>query len=137
MVYGDQAPGNINTLKKIIKFYYILPFKGINNQRNFIHVLNLVQVIHGIIEKGISGKIIVADETSISTYQLVRCLSKLNAKKRVFINVNFIWHIVNKLAPDLGKKITGNLKIVNNYSYEYLGLSKIYTLKEGLEEMLN
>lgn len=88
LIYGKRAPGNIATILKLIKSSIPLPFKGIRNKRSFIHIDNLVKVIHEVVmnDKYNNKTIHCADNIDLSTPDFFRVIAKINDEK-----LNMIW----------------------------------------------
>jgi UDP-glucose 4-epimerase len=49
MVYGKDAPGNIESLVKLVRNVPIIPLGGINNRRSFVYVGNLCWLVDEVI----------------------------------------------------------------------------------------
>lgn len=136
MVYGGyNAPGNMNSFIKLVKTNLPLPFKGIDNKRQFLNINNLTQAIKGIIEQKLQGNIILADEESVSSFGLVNTISKaLDRKPRCF-KLSVFWKVVRIIKPEIARKLIDNLIIENTYSFEALGV-KSSSLEDGIKEMI-
>lgn len=49
MIYGKNAPGNIDSLVKLVKNLSIIPLGKIENKRSFISIQNLLHILDEII----------------------------------------------------------------------------------------
>ena len=88
MVYGGgKAPGNMLRLINLANKGIPLPFKGINNKRDFIHVNNLIQYLSVIAEKQLDGIHLVSDHQPVSTEYLLNTISKYLDKKVPLVKI--------------------------------------------------
>lgn len=109
-IYGKNAPGNFNLIKKILTKKIPLPLAGISNKRSLINVHNLVALIHRcLFHPDASGHIIFAsDGEDLSTPEIIKLIGILNGKRVMLVNsppliLKFILKIMGK------KKITQSL----------------------------
>lgn len=136
MVYGgSNAPGNMIRLIKLVNKNIPLPFKGINNQRVFINVNNLIQYLNIITNKQLSGIFLIADQQSVSTEDLIKIISRLMSKNCNFFRLpKFVLKLIHFFNPILFDKLFGSLVIQTNFPYE--NLINHYSIEQGLTEML-
>jgi len=136
MVYGGgKAPGNMMRLIKLVDRRIPLPFKGIDNKRDFIHVNNLIQYLFIIAEKHLNGIFIISDRESISTEDLVKTISKSLGKMDFLVKVpSFFLKLLCWLRPNDYNKLFGTLCIENNFQYE--DLIKRFSVEQGIQEMV-
>jgi len=87
LVYGEYVRANMLSILKLINRTHILPFKDVENRRNFTGAENLVSFIDRIIEKRASGVFIAMDEKAISTSKLVKMISENLDKKIVLFKI--------------------------------------------------
>ncbi len=89
LVYGAHAPGNFARLLKLVASNLPLPFAGTNNKRSFVALDNLVDFIQTCIEhpNAANQTFLVADQTRISTRELVQYLKQGMGKKAHFIYI--------------------------------------------------
>lgn len=87
LVYAAHAPGNFARLLKLVITNLPLPFVGTKNKRSFVALENLVDFIQTCIEhpNAANQTFLVADQTSISTRELVQCLKQGMGKPARFI----------------------------------------------------
>lgn len=137
MVYGrGNAPGNMMRLIKVVDKGIPLPFKGIDNKRDFIHINNLVQFLKIIIEKQLKGIFLISDHESVSTeYLLTNIAKNLNRKTPLIKVPNIVLNLLKWIRPKEYKKLFGSLTIETNFPYEEL-LHR-YTVEQGIKEMVN
>lgn len=137
MVYGGgKAPGNLQSLINAAQKGIPLPFKGVENARDFIHVGNLVQALNTIIENKIFGIVILTDKDSVSTEQLVNLISKYSDSRVRQIKIPvFIHNMIKAIKPITYSKVFGDLKVECNLPEEIY--QPKFTIDEGIEEMIN
>ncbi|MCO8056725.1 NAD-dependent epimerase/dehydratase family protein [Acinetobacter towneri] len=89
LVYAAHAPGNFARLLKLVAINLPLPFAGTNNKRSFVALENLVDFIQTCIEhpNAANQTFLVADQTRISTRELVQYLKQGMGKKAHFIYI--------------------------------------------------
>lgn len=87
LVYAAHAPGNFARLLKLVITNLPLPFVGTKNKRSFVALENLVDFIQACIEhpNAANQTFLVADQTSISTRELVQYLKQGMGKPARFI----------------------------------------------------
>lgn len=136
MIYGGgKAPGNMMRLIKLVDKGIPLPFKDIENKRDFIHVNNLVQYLSIIIQKKLNGVFIVSDKEPISTEYLVQIISKSLGKKDSLIKVpSFVLKLLKYIRPKEYNKLFGTLRLENNFPYE--DLIQRFSVEHGICEMV-
>ncbi|QKU20277.1 NAD-dependent epimerase/dehydratase family protein [Acinetobacter lwoffii] len=89
LVYAAHAPGNFARLLKLVASNLPLPFAGTNNKRSFVALENLVDFIQTCIEhpNAANQTFLVADQTSISTRELVQYVKQGMGKPAHFIYI--------------------------------------------------
>ena len=89
LVYAAHAPGNFARLLKLVATNLPLPFARTQNKRSFVALENLVDLIQVCIEhpNAANQTFLVADQTSISTRELMRYLKQGMGKKAHFIYI--------------------------------------------------
>lgn len=87
LVYAAHAPGNFARLLKLVDTNLPLPFARTHNKRSFVALENLTNFIETCIKhpKAANQTFLIADETSISTGELVQYLKQGMGKKARFI----------------------------------------------------
>lgn len=137
MVYGGgKAPGNMMRLIKLADKGIPLPFKGIDNKRDFINVHNLVQYLSIIAEKQLSGIHLIADQEPVSTEYLLKCINKYLGKSNRLIKVpGFGLNMLKKFRPNEYDKLFGTLCVTTNFQYE--DLIKRHSVESGIREMVD
>jgi len=89
LVYAAHAPGNFARLLKLVATNLPLPFARTQNKRSFVALENLVDFIQVCIEHphAANQTFLVADQTGISTRELVQHLKQGMGKKAHFIYI--------------------------------------------------
>lgn len=89
LVYAAHAPGNFARLLKLVATNLPLPFAGTNNKRTFVALENLIDFIETCIKHphAANQTFLVADQSSISTRELVEYLKQGMGKTTHFIYI--------------------------------------------------
>ena len=141
LVYGNGAKGNLARLIKLVKLGIPLPLGMIDNQRSMIGIDNLVDLlIHCIDHPEASGKtFLTSDGEDISTPELIKLIASSMGKKAnlfplpIFI-LKFLGTIFGK--SDEINRLTGSLRIDNNYTKEILNWTPPVSVEEGIRRMV-
>jgi nucleoside-diphosphate-sugar epimerase len=137
LVYGEGVRANMLSIMKFIRSSYILPFKNINNRRNFTSAENLVAFIDRIIEKKTSGIFIAMDEDAISTSDLVKMIS-VNMGKKIFLFrlPDIFIKIGLSILPRFFDRLYGSFEMDNSETLRILDFKAPVTIKEGIKKMV-
>lgn len=137
MVYGGgNAPGNLMRLIKLSLKGIPLPFKGVDNKRDFIHVMNLIEALRTVIDHNLQGVIIPDDRQAISTESIIRLVKKhAKSKVRLMSVPKFALSLGKKFFPAYHRKLYGSLHVQCNLP-EHLYKPK-RSPEEGISEMVN
>jgi len=137
MVYGGgKAPGNMLRLIQLANKRIPLPFKGVDNKRDFINVHNIIQYLYLIAEKNLNGIYLISDNEPVSTEYLLKIIYKYLNKKGFLIKLpNPILKILQTIRPKEYDKLFGTMMITTNFPYE--NLIRRYTVEDGIAEMVN
>lgn len=89
LVYAAHAPGNFARLLKLVATNLPLPFARTQNRRSFVALENLIDFIETCIEHphAANQTFLVADQSYISTHELVQYLKQGMGKKAHFIYI--------------------------------------------------
>jgi len=137
MIYGADAPGNMMSLIRLVDKCLFLPFKNINNKRDFIYIKNLIHFINQAIDRDYSGKLLVSDGEPVSTEKIVKLIKKEMNRKNILLSIPFIFRsIIKKLKPDLYWKLFENLRINNTFVVKHLGINLHFKFEDGLKNMV-
>ncbi len=136
MIYGKNAPGNIDSLVKLLKKLPILPLGGIQNKRSFIYVGNLCYVINEIIKQEKSGIFLASDDEPLSTTKLCELIAKNLDKKVTLIKIPFFESFLKLLKPSFHKRLYESLEVNNSLTKEKLNLVNPHSVEEGIKLMI-
>ena len=136
MVYGKNAPGNIDSLVKLVKKLPIIPLGGIENKRSFISIQNLCFIINEIITQEKSGIFLASDNEAISTSRLIELIAKNLDKKIYLIKLPFFESLLKLVKPSFHKRLYGSLEVDNSITKEKLNLKNLYGVEEGIGMMI-
>jgi nucleoside-diphosphate-sugar epimerase len=138
LIYGANAPGNINFLLKAIKCNVPMPFARVKNLRSLLHVENLCDCLINcaINPKAPGNTFLVSDAADISITSLIQHLAKgLNKYPKLFpFPFNLIYYIL-KIAgkEETLEKLTGSLQLDISHIQKTLGWKPVVSVQEGLE----
>jgi UDP-glucose 4-epimerase len=135
-VYGGKnPPGNMIRLIGLVNKGLPLPLSGINNNRDFINIHNLVQYIYIVIREQISGVFLVSDNQPVSTVYLIHLINKSLCRSDALFKIpEWIVKIFKSINSDGYNRLFGSLRIVNCFPYEEF-ISR-YSVESGIDEMV-
>lgn len=137
LVYGEGVKANMQSIIKLVDCFPLLPFKKVNNKRNFTYVENLTGYIDVIIDKKASGIFLVMDETAISTTELIMYLSKHLGKKLLLFRLpGFLIKAGSSLKPAVFERLYGSLEFENRQTRKLLGFDPPVSTDEGIRRMI-
>lgn len=136
MVYGENAPGNIHSLIKLIDKIPILPFGKIENNRSFVYVGNLCAMLDCIIQRQKSGIFLAADDEILSTTKLIELIAKAKNKKIYLFHVKLFERMLQWLKPSMYQRLFGNLVVDNTQTKAMLDFNNPYSVEEGISLMI-
>ena len=104
LVYGPGAPGNFGKLIAAVSNERWLPLGAINNQRSFVALDNLVDLIITCIDhpKAVNQTFLVSDDQDVSTTELLKKMASAFGKKSRLIPVPM--GLIQLVASLLGKR---------------------------------
>jgi nucleoside-diphosphate-sugar epimerase len=137
LVYGNQVKANMLGIIKLVSSFPILPFRDLQNRRNFTSAENLVAFIDRIIELRISGVFIAMDDEAISTSALVRIIAESLNKKIIllrlpasFINAGIYFF------PRIFDRLYGSFEMDNSQTLRSLDFRPPVSIREGIKKMV-
>lgn len=137
LVYGKGAPGNFGTLLKVAEKNLPLPLGAINNQRSYVAVDNLVDLIVTCIDhpNAANETFLVSDDETISTSNLLKKLTLAAGKKPWLLPVPV--SLLKVLASIVGKKaiverFSSSLTVDIEHTKKTLNWKPPITLDEGI-----
>ena len=124
MVYGDNCPGNMSRLEKLIKKFPVLPFGNDEFKRSLVHIDKLLEETKKIIVEMEKGIFIPKDDKDVSIREIVVSLALKNGKKNYLVKMpKFILKILYKIKPRVVSSLYGSLRFnernfdgINKYS---------------------
>tara|TARA_B110000238_G_C16086796_1_gene421990 strand:+ start:42 stop:887 length:846 start_codon:yes stop_codon:yes gene_type:complete len=132
MIYGPKAPGNLNSLIRLISYSPIVPLGLIGNKRSFIAIENAVYAINQVLKQCRHGVFLLADDECISTSRLVSILSKSMETKICLVDSRPFAFLFRIIRPNLYKKIWGNLVVNSSVSKSFLNLEFPVHVDDGV-----
>lgn len=136
MVYGKNAPGNIDNLIKLVKKLPIIPLGNIENKRSFISIQNLCHIIDKVITKQQSRIFLASDDEPLSTSRLIELIAKNLNKKIYLIKVPFFESLLKAVKPSFHKRLYESLEVDNTITKEKLNIKNPYSVEEGIKLMI-
>ena len=137
MIYGKNAPGNIDSLIKLVKKLPIIPLGKIENKRSFISIQNLCFIINEIITHQKAGVFLASDDEAISTSRLIELIAKNLDKKIYLVKIPFFESLLKLVKPSFHKRLYGSLEVDNSITKEKLNLKNPYSVEDGIKLMIN
>ncbi|MCG3714137.1 NAD-dependent epimerase/dehydratase family protein [Arcobacter lacus] len=136
MIYGKNAPGNIDSLVKLVKKLPIIPLGKIENKRSFIFIQNLCYTVDEVITQQKTGIFLASDDEPLSTSRLIELIAKNLNKEIYLIKIPFFETLLKILKPSFHKRLYGSLEVNNTLTKEKLNLKNPYSVEEGIKLML-
>lgn len=137
MVYGKDAPGNIDSLVKLVQKVSILPLGGIHNKRSFVYIWNLCNLIDVVIHRKQKGVLLASDDKPLSTTGLIELIAISLEKKIYLIKIPFLEILLKLLKPTLHKKLYESLEVDNSATKKALRLENPYDVEIGVRLMIS
>lgn len=143
MIYGPKNKGNLNLLYHLVQKGIPWPLGSFNNKRSFCSVENLCFVIKELLERDSipSGVYNIADDTALSTNELIQLIGKsknkkvkiLKIPKRMIINLARLGDFIGlPLNSERLQKLTESYVVSNNKIKYNLGKELPMDSAEGL-----
>ncbi len=136
MIYGKNAPGNIDNLVKLVKKLPIIPLGSIGNKRSFISIQNILNIINEIIIQRKEGVFLASDDEPLSTSKLIELIAKNLDKKIYLIKIPFFESLLKLVKPSFHKRLYGSLEVDNTLTKGKLNLSNPYSVEDGIKLMI-
>ncbi len=122
VIYGKDAPGNMQQLISLIKLPLLLPLGYRGNQRAILCVTNLSYALGLIIEKKVSGIFLLKDEESPSIGMLTSQIQKATNRRSIIIKMPlFVINLMLKSKIMLFQKLFANLTIDDSMTVSKVG----------------
>lgn len=143
MIHGPNNKGNLNLLYSFVSKAIPYPFGKYENKRSFLSVENLCFVIKELIENNIpSGVYNVADDTPLSTKELVKTIGQATGKKVSIWNIpKSLIDIISKIGDIIPipintervQKLTENYVVSNAKIKQNIKKELPLSVKEGIK----
>lgn len=140
LVYGPDAPGNFGKLISAINSEKWLPLGGINNQRSFVALDNLVDLIIICIShpNAANQTFLAGDDQNVSTTELLKRMASAFGKKSRLIPVPM--GLIQLIAILLGKRsfaqrLCGSLVVDISYTKQTLNWKPPVTMEQQLAKI--
>jgi len=85
MVYGDNSPGNLTKLFKVVRKFHVFP--TIKNQRSSITVEKLVEYVKSYIDTEAEGLYLPQNDAYMCTYEIVRTKMENEGVKVIYLSL--------------------------------------------------
>ena len=143
MIHGPGNKGNLNLLYQLVTKGVPWPLGAFKNQRSFLNIENLCFIIKELLENESipSGIYNVADDTSLSTNELIQLLGESLDKKTLILKINtsiikscakFGDYLHLPLNSERLQKLTENYIVSNQKIVSALGKPLPVNAKTGL-----
>lgn len=120
LVYGPNAPGNIEWLVKAMQMFIPMPFGGIQNCRHFCHIDNLTSFVCECTAARENERInnqvfLVSDDRPMTTSQFVRTIGVMHKKRPLLIRfpVRAFRTILSIISQRLADSLLSDLRVSN------------------------
>ena len=137
IIYGYGVKANIKNLISLVSKVPILPFGNINNKRSMVYIGNICHLIDILCEKQVRGIFLASDDIALSTTELIESIGMSLSKKIYLIEVPFFKELLKLLKPNFYKRLYSSLEVDNNITKEQLSFKNIYSIKDGIYNMIN
>ena len=137
MVYGKNAPGNIDSLVKLVNKVPIIPLGKIENKRSFIYIGNLCHLVDKLIQLQQAGVFLASDDEPLSTSKLIELIAKNLNKKTYLLKIPFFETLLKLIKPSFHKRLYGSLEVDNSITKKKLNLINPHTVEEGVKLMIH
>ena len=142
IVYGCGVKGNLKRLIKLVNMGIPMPFGFLKNQRSFIGLDNLIDLLIKCIDHpNAAGKtFLVSDGEDLSTADLIRYMQLAIKKPNVLIPIpvfflKFVSMIIGKQKEM--NKLVSSFKLDTSYVRSELNWKPPWSVKEGIIKMMN
>ena len=142
LVYGGDAPGSFKSLMSWVEKGIPLPLGAINNQRTFVGVDNLVDMISCCIHHpSAANQIFLAgDGEDVSTTEFLHCVARAMGKTARLVPVpeRVLWFAATCFGRRAAvQRLLSSLRVDTSKARNLLGWVPPYTLEQGLAKSLS
>jgi Nucleoside-diphosphate-sugar epimerases len=138
LVYGPGVKGNVLKLLNAVYKNRRLPLKNITNQRSFLFVDNLIELIDKVIQKKCEGVFIAMDEHPLSTSLFIEYIyNAMNVGERKWFEIPplFQW-FMRIVKPEVHRRLYGDLQFDGSDTKSRLNVSPRYSTAQGVDKMV-
>ncbi|MFA0002921.1 NAD-dependent epimerase/dehydratase family protein [Vibrio splendidus] len=137
LVYGLNAPGNFGLLTRLVTYLPFLPFRLVNNRRDFISVQNLADLLITCAKHpDASGHTFLAsDSEPVSIRELTNHIGKGLGSKMIQLPVpeSFMRFVISHVFnPEMAEHLFGNLEVDSSNAQDVLGWVPPYTMEHAM-----
>ncbi|MGU5704049.1 UDP-glucose 4-epimerase family protein [Aeromonas caviae] len=137
LIYGAKAPGNFGKLTHAVRHGRWLPLGAIHNQRSFVALDNLVDLIITCVTHphATNQTFLVSDDQDVSTTQLLEKMSRAAGKSPRLLPVPMSWlRLAGKLTGKQAviERLCGNLQVDISHTKTTLGWQPPISVEEGI-----
>ena len=140
LIYGPGVKGNFETLIKVVKSKFPLPFGLVDNRRSLVALDNLVNLITTCIDhpSAKNNVFLVSDGLDVSSLDLVKEICKAYGARPYIFSVSV--SLMNIIANFLGKRhiaerLFGNLRVDISKTYNLLDWKPTVSMEQQLKKM--
>ena len=141
LVYGNAAPGNMKRLLKLVSMNIPLPFGLIRNQRSFIGIDNLTDLLIRCIDHPMAANkiFLVSEGKDLSTPDLLKHIASAMGKSLTLIPfplflLKFVSYLLG-LQKEINR-LTGSLQVDGRNLQNELNWQPPFSLNEGIRRMV-
>ncbi|WP_305369640.1 NAD-dependent epimerase/dehydratase family protein [Photobacterium leiognathi] len=137
LVYGPNAPGNFGLLTRLVKNLPLLPFGLVKNQRSFIAVQNLVDLLLTCAKhpNAAGYTFLASDCESVSTKQFTNAIAKGLNKSVCQLSIPVsVMYLVAKLLgkQSIAEQLLGNLEVDSSNAFDVMGWVPPYSMEQAM-----
>lgn len=141
MVYGPGAPGKFRRLCGLVERGIPLPFASIKNQRSFIAIDNLVDLIVACVKHPAAANQVftASDNEDLSTPELIRRIAAAMGKTpKLFPFPEFLLKLLLSIMgkKDLGPSLLGSFQVDSSKAREMLNWEPRVSVDAALEQVV-
>lgn len=137
LVYGPNAPGNFGLLTRLVKNLPLLPFGLVKNQRSFIAVQNLVDLLLTCAKhpNAAGHTFLASDCESVSTKQFTNAIAKGLNKSVYQLSIPVsVMYLVAKLCgkQSIAEQLLGNLEVDSSNAFDVMDWVPPYSMEQAM-----
>lgn len=140
LVYGPNAPGNFGLLTKLVSKLPLLLFGLVNNQRSFIAVQNLsdLLIVCANHPKAAGHTFLASDGETVSIKEFTNAIADGLGKKVIQLPIPVsLMRLGSKLISKsaMAEQLLGNLEVDSSNAQEILGWTPPYSMKQAMASL--